>query len=113
MPEAVRNALTAMARSAGNREICGFIMNDWAIQMMRNVSKRDDQFVMDDKDLLAFFGKNYSEIMGVYHSHWDGQQHPSDKDVVYMQPQWRYWIVTLDNVHEWELKDGELREVSA
>lgn len=113
MPSAVRSALTAMARSAGEREICGFIMRDWAIHVMRNVSDRNDQFVMDDKDLLDFFGKNYYYIEGVYHSHWDGQKHPSDKDVVYMQPHWRYWIVTLENVHEWELKNGELREVPA
>lgn len=113
MPMAVRNALTAMAKGSATREVCGFILKGWVIYSMRNVSERGDQFEMDNQELLDFFGKNYYDILGVYHSHCDGQRHPSDRDVLHMQPQWRNWIVTFDDVLEWELKDGELREVSA
>lgn len=106
MPEAVRNALTAMARSSATREVCGFIMKDWSIRLMKNVSERDDQFRMDDMELLDLYNSSYYDLLGVFHSHCDGQKHPSGGDLAYAQPMWRYWVVTFEDVHEWELKDG-------
>lgn len=112
MPTIVRDALTAMARSSPNREICGFILDDWSICPIRNVADQDHNFKMSDQDVINFFQMHYSNVLGLYHSHPSGRQEPSEADIEYAPARLRYWIVTTDDVIEWELGDGEVKRVA-
>lgn len=113
MPLLIENALTAVARQSPKREVCGFVLKSWVIHFIKNVSEQDDRFAMDSNQLLEFYEEHYYEVLGIFHSHWNGQDHPSDADEAYVVPQWRYWIVTFDKVSEWELRDGRFQRIAA
>lgn len=112
MPDMVRSALTAMARSSPKREICGFILGDWSICPIKNVAENDRDFKMADADVINFFTMNYETVLGMYHSHPSGREDPSEADIEYAPARLRYWIVTGSDVIEWEFGDGEVRRVS-
>lgn len=112
MPEMVRNALTAMARRSSEREICGFILDDWSICPIENVAEQDHNFKMSDQDIINFFTMHYESVMGMYHSHPSGREDPSEADIEYAPARLSYWIVTENDVIEWEMGDGEPRRVA-
>lgn len=112
MPEMVRNALTAMARRSPEREICGFILQDWAICPIDNIAEHDHNFKMSDQDIIDFFTVNYGAVLGMYHSHPSGREDPSEADIEYAPARLRYWIVTPSNVIEWEIGHGEVKRVA-
>lgn len=112
MPDLVREVLMTMARESPEREICGFIMKDWAIRIVENDADEGKNFNMEHKSLLQVYRNEYDNILGIYHSHWNGREEPSDKDIAIAPPQWRYWIVTFDSVTEWSIANGECKPAS-
>lgn len=111
MPDEIRSALAAMARSSPKREICGFILGDWSICPIKNVAENDHDFRMGEQDIINFFQQNYPSVQGLYHSHPSGREDPSPADVEYAPARLRYWIVAGDEVVEWELRDGDPRRI--
>lgn len=106
-----RRQLREMAIASPVREICGFIMNGWWPQPISNVARADREFYMDEDQLLHMYVEHRSDIIGVYHSHPSGLTHPSDSDVTFAPPGMRYWVVTTEEVTEWEIRDGHARQV--
>jgi proteasome lid subunit RPN8/RPN11 len=104
MPEELRSRLieAAIADAPGGREICGFVMKEWSLVFMPNVAQEPLRFRMDDLALLDFYAE-FPQPEGIFHSHPDGREEPSDTDWDYAPIGLRYWIVTLDNVIEWDM----------
>jgi proteasome lid subunit RPN8/RPN11 len=104
MPEELRDRLieAAIEAAPGGREICGFAMKDWSLVFMPNVAQEPLRFRMDDLALLDFYAE-FPQPEGIFHSHPDGREEPSDTDWDYAPIGLRYWIVTLDNVIEWDM----------
>lgn len=115
LPEEIQEELVALAATSPTREICGLLLEypDGAIAVVSitNDHEDDSKFNMKHDELLAVYREEYKNIMGVFHSHWNGQRTPSDTDEMYANPAWRYFIVTLDEVIEWEFGNGGYREV--
>lgn len=117
LPPEIEKELVALSASSPTREICGLILmypgDVIAVVRITNDHSRDDKFNMKHDELLEVYRNSYKQIIGVFHSHWNGQRHPSDADEMYANPAWRYFIVTLDEVVEWEFRDGGCREVGS
>jgi len=111
-------------------EICGFMlgsidyMDDLrecteVIQVEnQNKERANDRFEIDPKDYLKV--ENYADekgllIVGIYHSHPDHPDKPSQTDLMFAQPDMSYIIVSVnDGIAErwrsWELIDGKFQE---
>ncbi len=114
MPWAVASMLMRLAVSSPDREICGFITKDWNIRVVENIAQGGHDFEMDpDRQLSIYREYGRDGILGVYHSHPSGRQGPSDTDITFAPPWFRYWIVTFDAVTEWEIRDGCATELAA
>lgn len=85
------------------REVCGFILDNWDIFPMRNISPEDNRFAMDDQELLNFYQRFGSRALGVYHSHPSGRREPSRVDLEYAPQGLRYWIITRWAILEWDI----------
>ncbi len=107
MPAEICEALIMLADREAHREICGFIMKDWVIFPIDNVSSRDDHFDMDEQQQLHVMMEHRGDIVGLYHSHPSGSFDPSMRDCAMAPIGMRYWIITLDGVAEWEIKNGD------
>jgi proteasome lid subunit RPN8/RPN11 len=103
--------LREMAIASPAREICGFVMDGWVPLPISNVAHDDREFYMDDSELLHVYSHHKNDIVGVYHSHPGGSNHPSDADATFAPPGMRYWIVTADEVTEWEISNGSARQI--
>ncbi len=113
MSNAVAARLIQLAAASPTREICGFIMKDWWILPVDNISKDDLEFHMDPKQQLRVQMEQGADILGVYHSHPGGLGRPSMRDVVMAPFGLRYWIIAGDSVNEWEFRNGEAFPVQA
>lgn len=110
MPVPVRNTLKRMARG-NHKEICGFVMKNWSLVPVRNVSPTPKtRFEIDPAAQLALVKERRGDILGIYHSHPSGSCEPSitDKKGWPAVPHWRYWIVTKTMVAEWEKVTDDL-----
>lgn len=110
MPPDIEALLVEMARKS-DREICGFIFQEWSIQPITNVAEGERDFKMHEGELIKFFQNYFNDVQGVYHSHPGGKETPSERDIIYAPARLRYWIVTPERVIEWEIKDGVATEV--
>lgn len=115
MPIWCKEELQRMAASSPTREICGFIMREWRIHLIDNIAPVDREFYMDESQQLDAMLEWRGEILGVYHSHPSGNPTPSCKDIENAPRGMRYWIITMSEVVEWEIKNGiaQAREVDA
>lgn len=104
MPEELRSRLieAAIEGAPDGREICGFVMKDWYLVFMPNAAQDPFRFRMDDEALLAFYAE-FPQPEGMFHSHPDGREEPSGVDWDYAPVGLRYWIITLDDVIEWDM----------
>lgn len=105
MPEEIRHDLIRSALAGAPGEIVGFLLKDWTIVYMRNAAV-DEGFRIDDAELLDFYRCYIHQCAGIFHSHPKGRKEPSNVDVEYAPDGMRYWIVTLDNVYEWDMSNG-------
>lgn len=107
MPLDVREILKDLANPFVER--CGYILNDWTMVLMRNISKSPgDSFSFDRNQQLALVRDSRYRIMGIFHTHPAGKLEPSEKDVKGWPPipGLRYWIVNENRVAEWGWKNG-------
>lgn len=115
VPLTLAHSLVLMANNEKPREICGFIMDDWSLAPITNVSSRHTDYMMDQTMLKNFYKYRLPKALGIYHSHPREKEEPSDVD----WDQWmsvptglRYFIVTLNKVVEWKM-DGDEPELIA
>lgn len=111
MLKSVQKELIA-ACNKSNKELCGFISAEWDIYHITNIHNESrHNFLMhpdDFKDVVdTIYEKRQSSIIGVWHTHPNNVPWPSPRDIVgWPNPalQWRYWIVTNNEVFEWVLE---------
>lgn len=80
----------------------------WWIWPVDNVHSDPERFYrMDEDQLMAAYDTEVTTdyfwtVVGEYHSHPHGPEHPSTTDLRYAVPGLRHWIVTPESVIEWE-----------
>lgn len=95
----------------GVTEQCGFIDTDHELWYVENVHEFPRaNFLMDEGATTRTLEKIYASagrgILGIFHTHPNGVTWPSPRDIVgWPNPRlgWRYFIVTGNDVVEWEL----------
>lgn len=115
LPHDLGILLIQEAHSASPDEMCGFIVkldDGLAFLPVPNCHKEPhSNFSMDEEVMLEILQDNHHKVLGVYHSHPKGNKAPSDNDIslmrLYRPHGFRFWIVTYNNVYEWELIDDE------
>lgn len=94
------------------KEVCGFIAEeDQEIYCVDNVhSKPSRNFLMDEEDtervLTEIYNLRKSKVLGIFHTHPNDVPWPSPRDICgwpNLRLRWRYWVVTNNEVYEWEL----------
>jgi proteasome lid subunit RPN8/RPN11 len=116
MHEVLAKALVSEAHGAAPNEMCGFVMLDphWTYIPVNNCHPRPQQhFQMEADGMLEVLRYNSHQVAGIYHSHPRGRKEPSPDDVEIMRlyRQFRFWIVTYNNVYEWSLDNDVARPV--
>lgn len=97
-----------------NREVveqCGFIDSEQELWYIPNVhDKPRMNFLMDTyvatNVLERIYEKQERKVLGIFHTHPNGVPWPSSRDLVgwpNTKLNWRYFIVTGDEVVEWEI----------
>lgn len=97
-----------------NREVveqCGFIDDEQDIWYIPNIHEKPRaNFLMDDQVATGVLENIYErqerKVLGIFHTHPNNVVWPSPRDIVGWPNSklgWRYFIVTADEVLEWEL----------
>ena len=114
MPLTLARSLVIVANQNADREVCGFIMRDWSLYPIANMARGSSSFQMDVEMLSEFYQRHLSRAIGIYHSHPNGRELPSEED----WNQWpavpsglKYYIVTKQNVIEYKMDGTEPVEV--
>ncbi len=111
-------------------EICGFILGEINYETDERIAKEvfqvenqnkeraNDRFEIDPKDYLKV--ENYADseglqIIGIYHTHPDHPDRPSQTDLMFAQPDMSYIIMSINsgeagNWRSWELKNDHFEE---
>jgi desampylase len=125
VPRAVRQAILDHARQARPLECCGFVIGmstrAMFVMPMTNVMKSRVRYRIDDRAhielrrVLRGVRPNLS-ILGVYHSHPEGDAWPSETDVAEaLYPDWTHWIVgfkgTRPVLRAFRIRKGTVRQV--
>lgn len=112
MNEETREWLRNKALQAAPLEACGFILNDGLIIECANVSRKPTcSFEMSGPDIMnKLVGHDLSSIVGIWHTHPQGTTFPSKTDIHAMSigaihENWDYYIVTKDEVTQWNPQD--------
>lgn len=92
-------------------EQCGFIDSEQEIWYINNEHEHPrDNFLMHQKQTENSLNEIYTRyrrsVLGIFHTHPNNLPWPSPRDIVgWPNPklEWRYFIVTRDEVLEWEL----------
>ncbi len=130
IPKELINTIKEQGEKGYPFEICGFILGtiDYSknertakeIFQVENQNKEraNDRFEIDPKDYLKV--ENYADsenlqIIGIYHTHPDHPDKPSQTDLMFAQPDMSYIILSVNkgeagNWRSWELKDGSFHE---
>lgn len=106
MPVGAYMDLLTRCRKAGQREICGFLLDDWTVLPGFNVANAEQEFEIDAETTLYAFQEEGDRLMGVYHSHPSGNLNPSQMDINHAPDGLRYFIVTPGEIAEWVIADG-------
>lgn len=99
-------ALAAMVRhalAAVPLECCGLLLgSDGVIHeavACRNLAASPTRFFLAPEDLIAVVRRvrgTREQVLGVYHSHPEGPEEPSERDRrEFHYPGWSYWVVSL------------------
>lgn len=109
LAEQAREALVKRARYAYPFEACGFIMNsadpdtDQFIFEVPNIAKDPRHSWQMDPDYQALVFTDEENIFGIWHSHPEGPDGPSDTDMKYLIPEQRFFVATRNGVFEYEM----------
>jgi proteasome lid subunit RPN8/RPN11 len=94
-------------------ETCGFVLESGDIVDVPNISEEPKtSFFMSPVGQFNFMKLHKNHILGVWHTHVNHCPWPSKEDefgvLCGMPSDYYYWIVTMENVYqfEWEIKDG-------
>lgn len=111
MHQVLAKALVSEAHAAAPHEMCGFVLDEGKHYIpIPNVHPEPDRhFYMDESAMLDVLARDAAAVTGIYHSHPRGAKEPSQNDLGIMRayPQFQFWIVTYNNVYEWELIDDQ------
>lgn len=124
LPDQIRDAIVAHARTAAPAEACGLLAVDPAgrwrmVYCLTNVEASPARFTVDP--IEHFRALQHAErsgwgIGGVYHSHPAGDAYPSPADVAgALDPEWLYVIagpVPNPAVRGFRIRNGEVSEVA-
>ena len=121
MHQVLAKALVSEAHAAAPHEMCGFVLDEGKsyIPVPNCHPEPERHFTMDEQIMLELLTHNAHVVTGIYHSHPRGRKEPSDNDLGIMRayPHFQFWIVTYNNVYEWELIDDQVygvrRDVTA
>ncbi len=111
-------------------EICGFILGkiDYKNNIReaeevfqvenQNKERANDRFEIDPKDYLKvedYADKKGIQIIGIYHTHPDHPDRPSQTDLMFAQPDMSYIIMSVkngkaSNWRSWELENNQFIE---
>ena len=113
-------------------EICGFLLGNIdyvnntreALEVFQvenqNKERANDRFEIAPQDYMKV--ENYADskglaIVGIYHTHPDHPDRPSQTDLMFAQPDMSYIIMSVNegkagNWRSWELKDDHFEEES-
>lgn len=111
-------------------EICGFLIGDidytnnirtaYEVYQVENQNKEraNDRFEIDPRDYLKvedYAEKKGMQIVGIYHTHPDHPDRPSQTDLRFAQPDMSYIILSVENGvakawRSWELVDNHFEE---
>ncbi len=113
-------------------EICGFLIGNIdyvnnireAVEVYQvenqNKERANDRFEISPKDYIKV--ENYADskglaIIGIYHTHPDHPDRPSQTDLMFAQPDMSYIIMSVnkgkaENWRSWELKEDHFEEES-
>lgn len=109
----VTDELIKLAREADGNEICGYIKvvgNGFGVHPITNVSEMPAKtFEMHEQELIDLHVAESDDLVGIYHSHPGGNPAPSKIDFEWAPPEMRYWIVTYNEVYEWDMTGDEPR----
>lgn len=92
-------------------EQCGFIDSEQNIWVVPNIHENSmKNFLMNqahvENVMKEIYLKNKNSILGIFHTHPNSLPWPSPRDIVGWPDKawnWRYFIVTKNEVLEWEL----------
>ena len=112
LPFGLVHALISACQANPDREMCGFVSNrsisPYFIENRHDTP--ESNFYMSIADIqkaAEIISADDDHIVGVFHSHPGGQTKPSENDVrgwPNKDLNWRYFIVTPTQVHEWEIR---------
>ncbi len=111
-------------------EICGFMLGNIDYQNNirecievyqvenRNKERANDRFEIDPKDYMKvedYADKKGISIIGIYHSHPDHPDRPSQTDLMFAQPDMSYIIVSVEkgkavSWKSWELDKDKFKQ---
>lgn len=108
MPEELARTLVGEAHKASPNEMCGFIIEGWSYIPIANCHPEPERhFNMEERAMLDVLTHNAHKVLGIYHSHPRGARAPSQNDVElminYSVHNFRFWILTPNNVFEWRI----------
>lgn len=98
----MRLAMLEHAWEVAPQEACGVVAGGQVIRIKNVSSDPESFFAMDEQELMAVY-ENYGGIEGVYHSHPKGNPRPSTTDLDHAPTHVPYYIVTMGDVHEYNL----------
>lgn len=111
LPDYISDVLVRLANEGLPNEICGFVMyspRSLFIVPCDNVHKNPTHYFEVDHDQLAAIYEDEPFIVGMYHSHPNGPDKPSQADRKYAPDQGiRYFIVTKTHVFEYNTETWE------
>ena len=114
LPQKTQNDLIEICRGH-IRERCGLITTDYEIVGVHNVHENPEfNFYMDHDDfnqsLEYIYQETQREVLGIWHTHPNNWPWPTPRDIVgwpdSLIVDWRYFVVTNDNVIEWRKVRG-------
>ncbi len=110
IPDAIRQAMIAHAKSGFPNEACGILAGDFKngqaceFHPMKNLDESSISYFMDPKEQLLVFKKireNGLEMIGIFHSHVASEAYPSQKDRrLAFYPEVSYLIVSLSDMEK-------------
>ncbi len=110
MPLECGRVVVDLARVGLPREVCGFVLKDWEVIFIKNVANDPvNEFTMNPDDQLHWMYDRGADLLGIFHSHPSGQYGLSntDKFMMRLHPNLRFWIATTKDVYEWVMQDDE------
>jgi proteasome lid subunit RPN8/RPN11 len=119
IPDDIREAILNHASNCQPEECCGLIALDDEGRVrfaypLTNVDKSEDSFTIDPTESYHAFlhaeGMDW-EIAGVFHSHPDGPDVLSDRDIAEAPDGWIHFLMCADRLKAFRVSDGIAKEL--